>query len=69
MNYTLFEKYGSWGDDGHFITDHEKYHYYQHHAKERKRIKIKAWLSIMCIPMLGIIAANEYYKEIGESFV
>jgi len=66
MNWELYDKYGTRNEDGYYIKDHIKWHYFAERPKLYRRKKIKAWL-FMLIPVCGIIGTSLIYEEMGLS--
>lgn len=62
----LYQKYGNYNIDGHFIMDYELWDYYAQKPKLYKKRKILAWL-FMLIPICGFIGTALIYEEMGLS--
>ena len=66
MNIELYNKYGNYNEDGYFIEDFEKWHYYAQRPKLYKKRKIIAYLYLL-IPIMGIIPCSLTFEEMGIS--
>lgn len=68
MNNNLYQKYGEYNQDGYYIEDHNKWHYYAERPNLYRRKKMQAWL-FMLIPICGIIGTVLSFEEMGLSVI
>lgn len=66
MKLDLYNKYGDYNEDGYFIEDHDKWHYYAQRPKLYKKKKILAWCCLL-IPICGIVGMIISFEEMGLS--
>lgn len=66
MNWDLYNKYGERNQDGYYIDNHEKWHYYAQRPKLYKRKKIFAYLCLL-IPVSGVVGFYLSFEEMGLS--
>lgn len=63
----LREKYGWRSDNGNWITDLQKYHYWAQRPEKRKWKRRRAYLWLL-IPIVGIAGFVLAFDELGESW-
>lgn len=68
MNYELYDKYGEYNQDGYYISNHKKWHYYAQRPQLYKRNKRAAMLW-MLIPILGFLIAAYRIESMGLSLI
>lgn len=68
MNLDLYNKYGEYNEDGYYIEDHNKWHYYAERPNLYKKKK-KGAARWEFFPFLGFLIAATIYEEMGLSCV
>ena len=66
MDWELYDKYGDYNNDGYFIENHDRWHYYAQNPGLYRRKKRIAWI-FMLIPICGIIFTSMMFEEMGLS--
>lgn len=63
MNIDLYNRYGNYSDEGYFIIDYDKYHYYKQKPLlyEKEKRKAKLW---MFFPF-GFVFSDLIYEKMG----